>query len=226
MEWEDGGAWGYLNLALSQTSFKCRISYLVLPSVSPPRLWELLFSSLLRASWGKSNQKCVHLGSEAYGSLEFWNILFFLTLEMSINLISTWLDKFEVFLMLWHVQCCDRYLKKCWAALARHWSLTTALLNQTLTILLGSSFSTWKFCPRTENLLCLHLEVALPGGIINLLSKCVSLHELSKQIPLEMWKALGNYLYNELKRQTVVRSVPVKQGNLQRKSNFLWKQWD
>lgn len=69
-------------------------------------------------------------------------------------------------------------------------------------------------------------EIALPGGIVNLLSKCVSLHELSKQIPLEMWKALGNYLYNELKRQTVVRSVPVKQCNLQSRINFLWKQWD
>lgn len=55
MEWEDG-AWRDLNLALSQTSFKGRISYLVFPSVSPPRQGE---QYSLPGCWGPHEKKVI-----------------------------------------------------------------------------------------------------------------------------------------------------------------------
>lgn len=157
----------------------------------------VVFASPLRASWEKSNKKCVHLGRETCESLEFWNILLFFTLEMPINLISTSWINLKCFNAVTCAVLLQIFKEMLTNSLACPCCQTTALLNQTLDTLV-KLFSTWKFCPRTQNFLCLHLAIALPGGIVKLHSKCVSLHELSKQIPLEMWKALGNYLYNEL----------------------------
>lgn len=77
-----------------------------------------------------------------------------------------------------------------------------------------SLFATWKLCPRTQVSLCLYLVIGFQCRDVKFPSKYVSVYELGKQFPLEMVKVLGNYLYNELERQPLVRSIQVKQGNL------------